>query len=138
MDPGGFYGDGSAFLAPECLILTDQERGLFTFPRHRTTMTVGPAMNPPNAPLRLAITNPAIGEARIHLFAPDGGDRRLDVYNVCGRLVRSLGIVSSGEGASFVRWDGRDEQGRLASPGVYFVHATGRLEEATGRVVFVR
>jgi hypothetical protein len=37
-----------------------------------------------------------------------------------------------------VVWDGKDRAGRDASPGVYFVRATGGVRTGTRRVILVR
>jgi len=58
---------------------------------------------------------------------------RATVYDVTGRRVRELAV-----GADRVRWDGRDEGGRPAPAGVYFVraHHDGRAENL--RIVKLR
>lgn len=44
----------------------------------------------------------------------------LSVYDVRGRLVRSLVDEAQGAGYHSVVWDGRDQSGRAVGPGVYF------------------
>jgi len=62
---------------------------------------------------------------------PEAGYARLAVYDVRGRLVRSLrsGMLEAGD--QRISWDGRDDAGRQVEAGVYFglVRTTG----GTGR-----
>jgi flagellar hook assembly protein FlgD len=53
---------------------------------------------------------------------------RLDVLDVRGRLARRLLDTRTGAGPHRLSWDGRDESGREAGAGVYFV----RLEVRDG------
>jgi hypothetical protein len=57
-----------------------------------------------------------------------------EVIDLGGRLVQRFGAVASGG----VVWDGRDSDGKLVRPGVYFVHANGGGREAVVRVVVLR
>jgi hypothetical protein len=76
--------------------------------------------------------NPArIGElARIALATQDTGaapaGARASVFDLLGRRVRAL---SRGDASGAFVWDGRDDRGTAAPPGVYFV----RVEDGSGR-----
>jgi hypothetical protein len=66
--------------------------------------------------------NPAAG-GRVSLASPPGSlnsTRDIDVYDVSGRLVRSLRFPI---GIAQVEWDGRDEGGRSVSAGTYFLRS---------------
>lgn len=67
--------------------------------------------------------NPAT-EIRFELASP--GEVALRVYDVSGRLVRTLATGAHPAGEHVVRWDGRDDGGAPVSTGVYFY----RLETA--------
>jgi len=54
------------------------------------------------------------------------------VYDAAGRSVRHL---SGREGETLVRWDGRDERGRVVTPGVYWIEARVGPLRRGGRVV---
>ena len=79
--------------------------------------------------------------AQIHEIAPNNtiyewhlGDPKateaasvhLALYDARGRLVRSLLEGERPAGASFVDWDGRDQAGRDAAAGLYFVRFQAR------------
>jgi hypothetical protein len=57
-----------------------------------------------------------------------------EVVDLGGRVVRRF----SGVAAGGVVWDGRDADGTVVRPGVYFVHARGGNREAMVRVVVLR
>ena len=62
----------------------------------------------------------------------------LRLYDVQGRLVRTLVDEVRAAGANEARWDGRNEGGRRAASGVYFCRLRAGAYEATGRLVLVR
>ena len=64
--------------------------------------------------------------------------RRLDVYDVHGRLVRSLRneIVPAGIGSTI--WDGRNGEGVSVAPGVYFVAVRTADRVDTHKIVRMR
>jgi hypothetical protein len=47
---------------------------------------------------------------------------RADIFDLQGRLWRRLGTEAGTAGHYTLEWDGRDEGGRLAPPGIYLVH----------------
>ncbi len=63
---------------------------------------------------------------------------RGEVLDVTGRLVRLIEDSTKDGGPHSVRWDGRDEHGRYAARGVYFVRVTGAGGMGTARVVLLR
>ena len=64
----------------------------------------------------------------IALAPPAAG--RVAVLDASGRLVRSFDV-----GAGAARWDGRDDAGRAAPPGLYFVRWRGGGQQRIARVV---
>lgn len=52
-------------------------------------------------------------------------DVRLEVYDLAGRLVRTLEAGSFPAGEHAVQWDGRDDAGRASASGVYLVQLRG-------------
>ncbi len=56
-----------------------------------------------------------------------------DIFDLCGRRVRRFASTSGG-----VFWDGRDDDGQLVAPGLYFVRARSGGREANARVVLLR
>ncbi len=79
------------------------------------------------------------GEARVAYRLPDSARLEVSVFDVTGRLVRILETGRSAGGVRSPAWDGRDDGGRLLSPGVYFLRlAADSGLHATERVVLLR
>jgi hypothetical protein len=76
--------------------------------------------------------------AGIRLDLPRAGALTVDVYNARGQAVRRLHAGDSAAGTVLLTWDGRDDGGRTAPSGVYFVRARAGGEARVGRVVMVR
>ncbi|MGH7724196.1 MAG: galactose oxidase-like domain-containing protein [Candidatus Eiseniibacteriota bacterium] len=70
--------------------------------------------------LEPALPNPASGRTRIQYVIAEPGHIRLTIYDVSGRLVRSLVNGEVVAGLHETPWDGLDESGAAVSPGVYF------------------
>jgi len=68
--------------------------------------------------------NPFIGKTSIRLNIAARTKAKLAVYDVSGRLVRTLteGVLEPGEYRYL--WDGRDDANRRVSPGIYFYRLT--------------
>ena len=64
--------------------------------------------------------NPSDGRTSLRFSTPAQADVQLVVYDVRGRLVRSLADGSRGVGSHIVEWDGRDRDGRNVPAGTYF------------------
>lgn len=79
--------------------------------------------------LRDPSPNPSSRGANLEFDLPTAGDASLSIYDVSGRLVRTLADGQLPPGRHTAAWDGRDAAGRLAGAGVYFA----RLEYAGAR-----
>lgn len=63
--------------------------------------------------------NPGNGSAHVVLEIPRRGDLEAGIYATDGRMVRNLGVTSVEPGSFRLIWDGRDDHGTEAGPGVY-------------------
>ena len=72
--------------------------------------------------------NPVRTSAEVEFAIPGRGPVKLHVYDVSGRLVRTLVDGALDPGTHRVRWDGRTEAGAVSATGVYFL----RLETEQG------
>ena len=63
------------------------------------------------------------GGTRISLTLPSSGEVDLIVYDVEGRLVRTLFSGKASDGEINLRWDGTDDKGQEVGAGVYFCRA---------------
>jgi len=72
---------------------------------------------------RLMSENPSRGNATLSLRLSRPGAVRVQLYDVSGRLVRTLDQGSYPAGERVIRWDGKDDHGERVGSGVYFFHA---------------
>lgn len=75
---------------------------------------------------------------RVAFRLAEAGETALRVFDVEGRLVRSLAEGWSEGGRHEIAWDGRDAGGRTAPPGIYFVRFESRTFAATRKLVLVK
>jgi hypothetical protein len=65
--------------------------------------------------------NPATGRPEIRFYLPREAPASIRIYDVTGRLVRTLGDGRMAVGAHRVLWDRRNDAGRPVGAGIYFV-----------------
>ena len=100
--------------------------------------TVGTAPGRTRLMLGGAQPNPAPGAASINFALPRSGTARLRVYDVAGRLVRTLVSGPVAEGPGLATWDGHDDSGAPAAAGVYFYRLEAANEVLTRKLILVR
>jgi len=84
------------------------------------------------------VPNPFSSSTRIDFQTDVGGDVRLEVFDVSGRLVRVIHdgpVLPQGQSKS---WDGRDEHGRPLPSGVYFCKAVGEGWSSVKKMTLAR
>jgi len=91
------------------------------------------------ASVSLIRPNPFATQAAIHYTVPAQGTAvSLRLYDIRGRLVRTLVDRHHAGGVYEAAWDGRDSHGRTVSSGVYFAQILiGDLDE-TRKIAYVR
>ena len=87
--------------------------------------------------------NPFNPETWIPYQLADAADISVEIYDVGGRLVRTIPVGFKPVGYYLTReraayWDGRNETGESASSGVYFLHFVAGNFTTTQRVVIVK
>ena len=76
--------------------------------------------------LRQNVPNPFNPSTQISFVVPEGGANvSLRIYDVTGRLVRTLADGFEPAGDRTVSWRGTDDQGRAVASGVYYYQMTG-------------
>lgn len=82
--------------------------------------------------------NPFNPETQIIFYLPETGKVRLSVYNLKGQLVKILAddVLSVGENR-FI-WDGRNENGRKVSSGVYLVRMQSKTESVHKKIMLMK
>ncbi len=82
--------------------------------------------------------NPFRNGAELVLSLPDRAQVRLLVYDVTGRVVRVLEDQEMAAGTHSVHWDGRDDQGRMRSSGIYLARLETGAETRTVKLTLLR
>ena len=82
--------------------------------------------------------NPFEKGTAIRFALPTAEDVNLKVFNVQGRLVRTLLEGHRGAGRHVVNWDGRDDTGNAVASGVYFYRLKAGSREAERRMTYLR
>ncbi len=82
--------------------------------------------------------NPFHSSADITLSVRSGQKGKLAVYDVSGRLVRTLHDGAVPAGVSAFSWDGRNSRGVQVRTGIYFLTFEGTEETATRKLVLLR
>jgi hypothetical protein len=85
-----------------------------------------------------AYPNPFGSRVGVRLSLPAAADVRVAVYDVAGRLVRTLHTGRIEPGDHEIRWDGLDSAGRSADAGLYFVRARSGDRILSTRIARVR
>ncbi len=89
---------------------------------------------PPGVELS-ARPNPSSGAMSFQWAAPAAGPVALGVFDVQGRRVAR---AAADAGATSLRWDGCDDSGATAPPGLYFVRCSDGRTTRTARIVRTR
>src|SRR5262249_48931439 len=121
---------GLEFAAPQ--VPAGQVRDFFLLSRGVYTSIAAPFTSRPDpanaAPTRFALLpnrpNPFTGGTVIGFELPQGERVRLEVFDLQGRLVRSLADGPYVAGTWTVEWDGHDRSGNGAAPGIYLCTMT--------------
>ena len=85
-----------------------------------------------------AAPNPFKPETNISYTLRDSGPVSIRIYSVNGQLVRTLREDTATPGAYEVRWNGKDDGGRIAPSGIYFVSVKQGSESSQTRIVMAR
>jgi hypothetical protein len=86
-----------------------------------------------------AFPNPFNPATRIAYSVREAGPVLIEVYNVSGRVVRTLLKDDMDAGASgYVVWDGTDDAGRACASGVYFYRIAASGFSTTRKMVMLK
>jgi len=85
-----------------------------------------------------ARSNPSPGSASLTFALPTTGFVELDLYDIRGRLVRSLLREELAGGAHEAAWDGTSRSGTAAASGVYFAALRHKGATVTTKLILLR
>ncbi|MCK5117730.1 MAG: PQQ-binding-like beta-propeller repeat protein, partial [Candidatus Aegiribacteria sp.] len=111
--------DGGAAVAADTINFTVTQTGINLEPSSRLALCASP--------------NPFYSTASISFELPEPGWTSLTVYDLSGRIVRTLENSELGAGQHAIVWDGRKENGEVVSAGLYICRIqSGGVSETTG------
>lgn len=85
-----------------------------------------------------AYPNPGSFQTYLRFETKLSSQVQADVYDVAGRRIRRLSNEYLTAGGHDLLWDGRDDEGRQTSAGIYLVRVSSSEGTATARVVLLR
>jgi hypothetical protein len=111
--------------------ISELERGLFA-------SVPGRGGAAPGIVLHQSSPNPFTASTTVWFSLADPGRVRLEVYDVTGRAVAMLMDTHMPAGRGRATWEGRDEYGREAAPGIYFITLSAGEERRTVKTLLLK
>ncbi len=127
-------GDGR----PEIIGTRSRYDNLFFVLKNTAALTSAPLPGTPaSVALAQSIPNPARDGVAISFTIPQRGQVSIRLYDVSGRMVRTLYDGPAEAGSHTVRWDRRSASGQRVAPGLYFYDLNVEGARLTRRLVVV-
>jgi flagellar hook assembly protein FlgD len=82
--------------------------------------------------------NPSQGRVSLRLSLARPAPLRVTVLDVAGRACRTLLEGSAPAGPRSIEWDGRDADGQIVRPGVYYLRAESDAESVVRKIIRLR
>lgn len=106
---------------------------------YRGEFSVVPTEERDNAfPIYSNRSSPFKSQTAITYFLSQRGKVSIQIFDLAGRRVRNIFIGEKSPGVHTVKWDGRDDRGGKAGPGVYFGSLALEGRRISGKVVLLR
>jgi hypothetical protein len=103
------------------------------------TITAVQAQSPAKIAIHGNTPNPFNPRTQLSFEIPGGGrDMQLKIFDVRGRLVRTLLHEFRGEGLHKVIWDGRNDDGDIVASGTYFAELVAGTESVSEKMLLLR
>lgn len=103
-----------------------------------TGITEGDEIKPLKCYLSQNYPNPFNSSTFIRYIIAEPSDVRIKIYNQLGQAVRTLVNENKDTGKYNVTWDGKDEQGKKLSSGVYFYELRVDAQIATRKMLYLK
>jgi hypothetical protein len=94
--------------------------------------------HPPSFSLQAVTPNPSRNGVHLTFSIPERVPVALKIYDVTGRLVRTLVDREIDPGSHAIQWSGDDDRGRRIGAGIYFIRLSGSSRCATRKIVLLR
>ncbi len=97
-----------------------------------------PDLFPEHFALAQNYPNPFNPETTLRFSVPERADVNLKVYDIRGKVVRSLVSDEMAIGWHVIRWNGLDDRGRKAPAGMYFAKLQGHNFNLTVKMLYLK
>jgi len=98
-----------------------------------------PGVASPELPAQLVLEgtcpNPFSSETVISFSLPSAGNASLRVYDMTGRIIRTIADGEMAASAHSLAWDGRDDSGNTVAAGVYFCRLEAAGQSAVQKMI---
>ncbi len=84
------------------------------------------------------LPNPCQSATMVSFDLPEARNIKAEVYDVDGRLVRTLIDSYENAGRINIQWNGKDNRNESVSPGIYFVRMQNMAPGEGGKVILIR
>jgi hypothetical protein len=88
--------------------------------------------------LEAARPNPAAAGTLVRYALPVNAPITLAIYDITGKLIMTLIMGNESAGYKSIRWDGKDNSGKIVPNGIYFIRFETPNYSATGKLVLTR
>ncbi|MBC8414871.1 MAG: T9SS type A sorting domain-containing protein [Candidatus Cloacimonetes bacterium] len=82
--------------------------------------------------------NPFNPETKIVFNLPESGQVKLEIYNIKGQKVKTLLDCYMSPGRSEMIWNGKDDNGKRVSSGVYFYQLVAEKKTITKKMILIK
>lgn len=82
--------------------------------------------------------NPSAGQVDLSFSMAESGPVSIRIYDVAGRLIKTLVNEVTDAGSHLVPWDATDENGRRVSPGVYYCRMLTGAGNSQRKLIFLQ
>jgi len=103
-----------------------------------STANIAPSTPPLVTELQAIYPNPFNPIAYIPFTLADEANVNFGIYNVKGQLVRNIKVGAKASGRHRIEWDGRDDNGRACSTGVYYIRMDAGNQSFTRKAVLMK
>jgi hypothetical protein len=135
----GWSGDATGGDNPLTIVMDADKTITATFVNLLTITAVADNLLGEGKPMGIYPNPSKMGATSVLYRAPATGTVEISVFDVTGRVVKTLTSGASASGVRAITWDGRDESGRSVSAGTYFVRmTTSSGATSTKRLVVIR
>ena len=87
----------------------------------------------PESPMLVCYPNPFNSSVHLTITNSKGGDEIIEIYDLGGRLVRSLNVAGGK-----ATWDATDSAGRNVTSGVYFARLTNSANDSHIKLIYLK